>query len=158
MADPVWEAFQRTRVRVDLGHAYLDLAPTPIVEPAAFMPDAAGPIHVLTAWNPQGHQAPLLANKAAQQRLAIQIARYEGAKTWPAVGYGGGLFEDDATWREEGVAVDGLSRVEAIALAIEFDQRAIFEWRNAPGGFRLIACDGSVDEGRGWITTITSKR
>ncbi len=158
MADLVWEAFQRTRVRIDLGHAFVDLAPIPGVEPGAFLPDAMGPIHILTAWNPQGHQAPLQANRAAQQRLAIRIESYEGVTTWPATGYGGGLFDDDGTWREDGVAIQGLTRPSALALAVEFDQRAIFEWRNEPGGFRLIECDGSLDESRGWKSTIHSKR
>lgn len=102
-------------------------------------------MHVLTAWNPQGIEAPLDANREANERLAAELAGLS-LQVWPTVGTG-----HDGSWSEEGFSIVGLSLVEAIALAIRYDQRAIFEWNDEPGGFRLIACDGSLDEHRGWV-------
>ncbi|MBS1848994.1 MAG: DUF3293 domain-containing protein, partial [Actinobacteria bacterium] len=81
-----------------------------------------------------------------------------GLSIWPATGHGGGPVEADETWSEAGFAVFGLDRPRAIDLAIRFRQRAIFEWRNEPGGFRLVACDGSADEPRGWESAFASTR
>lgn len=44
----------------------------------------------------------------------------------------------------------------ALDVARRYRQRAIFTWRNEPGGFRLVACDGSADEPRGWVATFVA--
>lgn len=147
MTDEVWSEFQRTTITLDLGGRRLGVTPADDDRVGDFPPGVSGPIHVLTAWNPQGIEAPLAANRAANERLAVELADLP-ARVWPTVGTG-----EDGSWSEEGFSIAGLTRAEALALAIRYDQRAIFEWTNEPGGFRLVSCDESADEPRGWIST-----
>jgi len=155
MDDPTWEEFRRTTVRLTLPDGTLDIAPSPVGERGTFLPGATGPIHILTAQNPMGIAATDDANAAANERLAAELATIEGLGVWPATGYGGGPLDGDGTWSEQGFAIEGLSRAAAIALAIRHEQRAIFAWHDEPGGFRLVACDGSADEPRGWTAAFT---
>lgn len=155
MDDPVWEAFRRTRVRVTLPDGVLDVTPTPHGTPGAYLPGATGPIHILTAQNPMGIAATDELNAAANERLAAELIARPGLTMWPATGHGGGPIDAPGTWREDGFAVEGLDRAAALALAARHGQRAIFAWLDEPGGFRLVACDGSADEPRGWTATFT---
>ncbi len=155
MDDPVWEEFRRTCVRVTLPDGTLDVAPSPGDARGAYLPGATGPIHILTAQNPMGIAATDDANAAANEQLAAELAVVEGLAVWPATGYGGGPIDAMSTWTEDGYAVEGLSRAAAIELAVRHQQRAIFAWHDEPGGFRLVACDGSADEPRGWTATFT---
>lgn len=161
-ADGVWQEFRRTRVRLTLDEGTLDLAPVKGDGDDRdglcgwFLPGATGPLHILTAQNPMGLAASDEENRAANAELAKVLGADDRLTVWPATGYGGGPIDSAATWQEAGFAVEGLSRVEALELARRFSQRAIFEWRNEPGGFRLVACDGSADEPRGWTTAIAT--
>lgn len=147
MADEVWGEFQRTFIRIELDGQILQITPGPIGERGAYLPGQAGPLHVLTAWNPQGIEAPLADNRLANERLAAALAARPELTVWATTGTG-----EDGSWHEEGFTIAGLDRAEAVALAVRYDQRAIFEWRDEPGGFRLVACDGSQDEARGWTS------
>lgn len=153
MGDRVWNEFRRTRVRLRVDDGLLDIAPATIDVRAAFVPGAIGPIHIVTAQNPMGLAAPVETNTAANERLAAELARDPRLNVRPATGYGGGPAGDHGTWSEEGFAIEGLSDDEALDLARRYGQRAIFTWRDEPGGFRLVACDGSADEPRGWTAT-----
>jgi hypothetical protein len=155
MDDPVWMEFRRTRVRVTVADGTVDVAPAPDDRPGGFLRGASGPIHILTAQNPMGISAPPDANAAANDRLVTELSSRPGLVVWPATGYGGGPLDAADTWQEDGFALQGLDRAEALELAVRYDQRAIFEWRDKPGGFRLVAADGSADEPRGWTTTFT---
>lgn len=156
MGDDVWEAFRHTRVRITVGGTVVDIAPRSDDTPGSFLPGASGPIHILTAENPMGRAAPPEANAAANARLAAELAGTGLVEVWPATGYGGGAIDDPDTWSEAGFAVEGLDDAAALDIARRHHQRAIFAWRNEPGGFRLVACDGSADEARGWVTTVVS--
>lgn len=161
--DAVWQEFRRTSVRLTVDGGTLDLTPVDgTVEGDddggacdGFLPGATGPIHILTAQNPMGLAASDAENEAANAELAELLAADDRLRVWPATGYGGGPIDEADTWQEQGFAVEGLSRTEAVDLARRFSQRAIFEWRDEPGGFRLVACDGSADEPRGWRATRT---
>ncbi len=150
MADEVWEAFRRTNVRVHRSEGDFDVQPTATGDPGAYLPGATGPIHVLTGHNPMGLAASEADNRAANRRLTDDLAAHDALRVWPATGYGGGPIGSAHTWQEASFAVEGLTRDEAVGIATRHDQRAIFEWLNEPGGFRLVACDGSADEPRGW--------
>lgn len=155
MDSTVWIEFRRTWIRVETTGGFFDVEPTDPSHIGSFPPDAFGPIHVVTAWNPQGIAAADADNRAANRRLLAELSVRPSLIVRRITGFGGGPFEATGTWREEGFGIEGLSRAEALALGARFDQRAIFEWRDEPGGFRLVACDGSADEPRGWISTFT---
>ena len=156
MADDVWEAFRRTCIQVTVPGGQLDVAPADLGQQGDYPRDATGPLHILTAWNPQGMAADDADNEAAQRRLADDLAARDVVLR-AVTGYGGEPGDPTSTWREEGFGIEGLSRDEALELAITYDQRAIFEWRNEPGGFRLVACDGSADEARGWTSALVHR-
>lgn len=153
VTDPVWDEFRRARVRIVLGDDGFDLAPAHEATAGAYLPGVAGPVHILTAHSPMGRPADPAANTAANERLAATLTRRDRVRFWPAIGYGGGPFGAARTWSEDGFAIFGLTDAEALGLAREHRQRAIYTWRNEPGGFRLVACDGSADEPRGWTAT-----
>lgn len=155
MTDDIWEAFRRTRVRIRFPMTTVDIRPdTDDPAPGWYPPEVTGPIHIVTAQNPMGIGADAGTNAAANERLAADLASHDEVIVWPATGYGGGPIGEEGTWSEAGFAVAGLTDREAIALAVRYEQRAIFTWRSEPGGFRLVACDGSADERRGWRATI----
>lgn len=80
------------------------------------------PLAILTAWNP-GHERPgLQANERANVRLAAEIRR-RGFVRFPARGR-----SEVGTHMEPSFAVADISRREAIAIAREFHQAAIFYW------------------------------
>lgn len=154
--DPIWSEFQHARVRIFLPTGTVDIAPLPDGTPGRFLPGATGPIQILTGANPMGHPASDEANRAANRRLSDELAAVGNLTVRRAVGYGGGGFDEPDTWREEGFAVDGLDEATARELATRYRQRAIYSWFDEPGGFRLVACDGSAVERRGWTTTFAT--
>lgn len=153
MSDPVWDEFRRTCVRLTVDGGTLDIEPRADDTPGDFLAGAKGPIQIVTAQNPMGLAASDADNAVANGQLAADLAAFDGCRVWPATGYGGGPLDSVDTWHEEGFAVEGLDRATALELAVRYRQRAIFEWRDEPGGFRLVACDGSADEPRGWTVT-----
>ncbi|HET8930915.1 MAG TPA: DUF3293 domain-containing protein [Acidimicrobiales bacterium] len=157
MDDPVWDAFRRTNVRLTLPTGTFDIAPTADLAPGEYLRGSPGPIHILTAQNPMGLAASVADNAAANAELAAELTGQTGLTVWPATGYGGGPIDAPDTWQEAGFAVEGLDRRDALELGIRYEQRAIFTWLHEPGGFRLVACDGSSDEPRGWAATLTPR-
>ncbi len=147
MTDATWAEFRRTRVQVRTDEGTLEVAPADGTARGGYLPGATGPLQIITAWNPQGARQSDAANQAADRALTLELDTRLGLRRWRTIGVGA---DDD--WVEEGWTIEGLSRDAALALAVRFDQRAIFEWRDEPGGFRLVDCDGAPDEARGWRT------
>lgn len=85
------------------------------------------PFAVITAWDPGMQRRPPAENEAANQRLAscLESRRldYVDARNFAP----GGAHE------EPGFAVFGLARDEALALASQFGQAAIFWWDGREG-------------------------
>ena len=110
-----WQAYAASVViRPDTGEvlsgvAALDRLPWP------------GPLHVITAHNPAGRPVSSDRNDAADGRLRIRLEQ-AGLVHFRATG-----GSADGTWTEHGYAVAGAGRAEAAAIAIEFQQEAIFE-------------------------------
>ncbi len=149
--DATWDAFRSTRIRIAHASLIVEVAPAPLGKRGAFLTGVSGPLHVLTAWNPHGVQATDSANALAARAFEAELSAMKGISYWPTTGFGA-----DASWHEDGFTVAGMSLSSALALATRWEQRAIFRWTDEPGGFRLIACDGSADESRGWTTRIVS--
>ena len=84
------------------------------------------PLVVITAWNPADERPGPAANHAAHQELLALLARRvrdgEPLRVLNAVGR-----SPDSSHREESTAVHGLDLEDALALARELRQDAIFE-------------------------------
>ena len=145
--DAAWEAFRHTTIEVTTPDGLITVTPAPHDAHGAYLKDVTGPLYVLTAWNPHGIEASSAYNAAAGARLNVELSALAGLEVWPTTGVAA-----DNSWREMGFTIAGLTESEAIDLAVRFEQRAIFSWVDEPGGFHLIACDGSADETRGWTT------
>jgi hypothetical protein len=95
--------------------------PTEVRTPAHVAGDHGATVHVITAWNPASSVVDPGDNRIADDELrgllveaAVVHERCTGSNP-------------DGSWREEGWAVVGLSRAEAIELGRRFGQDAIYE-------------------------------
>jgi hypothetical protein len=80
-----------------------------------------GPVHIITAWNPDSITRSPKANREANSALE-QLLRAEGHDALMVVG-----SSPDETWQEESLLVKGVSRREAARLGEQFGQSAVFE-------------------------------
>lgn len=105
-------------------------------------------IHIVTAFNPGGRQAPAHANLRAQHEL-LQTIGLRGLQSWPAVG-----GDPAGTHAEISAAVVGLDDAEARALGRRFGQDAVFAW--SPASWRLLACADAAHDTvtTGWCATL----
>jgi hypothetical protein len=97
---------------------------------------------VITAHNPGGRPASGSDNAAAQAQLVAELEE-RGLTWWPAAG-------GDPSWThvEDSAAVIGMGEADAIALAAQFRQDAIFVL--TPADRRLIGCADSRVVATGW--------
>ena len=122
--DERWRAYSDAHVRIDHPDVgTLEVQPDPSGRTSGTFPEAQDrTIHIMTAHNP-GRSFDKLTNDDRQRRLVARLAKVPNVTVWPAVG-------GDPTWEhtEESVAVSGLTDSEALELAQDFDQEAIFVW------------------------------
>ena len=104
--------------------------------PAAPPLPADAPIFVLTAHNPGGVERDAASNDAAEAVLEAELAAI-GVTFWPATGRA-----RDASWSEPGVAVAGLDRAGACALAGRYGQLAVFELDE--DDVHVVRCDDAA--------------
>jgi hypothetical protein len=97
----------------------------------------AGPVHVVTAWNPSSIVRPKAVNDAANRELEA-VLRERHVDVERVIGR-----SDDRAWSEESLLVAGLSRAEAAELGCRFGQLAVFEL-DADEMRVLQASDGHV--------------
>jgi hypothetical protein len=95
---------------------------------------------VITAWNPHSQLLDDNENRVRQESLESELIRLE---LWPAVG-----LDPNSEYREEGVAISGLSEVEAISLGARYEQNAIFTW--TPVAWSILSCIDKRREDSGW--------
>lgn len=99
-----------------------------------------GSVTLITAWNPQSVERPRAENDAAQARLEAELRARGLAFTAAA---GASLPGVQPAWREEGCALHGVGRAEAIRWGVRCGQRALV--RLEPDRAELLFCD----DGRG---------
>ena len=116
----LWEAYQRTRVEIDLLDGSLMIGPS---DDAPAQARAHLPLYVVTAWTPNGERSDAAANAARHKELVDRVVE-RGLEHWPARGHSA---DDPSHEAEEGLAIAGLQRPQAIAWGAGFDQLAIFE-------------------------------
>lgn len=96
-------------------------------------------VTLISAWNPQSEERSAEWNHAAHLRLAEDL-RTAALHFTPA--YGASLPDVRPAWREEGFALHGLRRAEALRWGRQCGQRALV-WLDA-GGAGLLFCASGV--------------
>jgi hypothetical protein len=94
-----------------------------------------GSVTLITAWNPQSVERPRAENDAAQTRLEAELRARGVAFTAAA---GASLPGVQPAWREEGCALHGVGRAEALAWGVRYGQRALV--RLEPDRAELLFC------------------
>ncbi|MDX3098040.1 DUF3293 domain-containing protein [Streptomyces sp. ME19-03-3] len=110
--------------------------------------NSAETIHIVTAFNPGGHNATARANLRAQHEL-LQSISLRGLQWWPAVG-----GDPDGSHAEISAAVVGMDDGQARALGRRFGQDAVFAWSSTT--WRLLACADTAHDSviAGWHAAI----
>jgi Protein of unknown function (DUF3293) len=111
-----WERYAQTIIAVETVDGWLDLNGPQAVEKLPW----AGPLHVITAWNPGGLRSQD-ENQKWQTALENELWA-TGHKLHRAFGR-----STTTTHQEDSVAVEGLDRAEAIQIGARYEQDAIFE-------------------------------
>ena len=141
--DDLWISYAKTIVHVmPPGEPVLRISPAPRGEVGEWPHTFKAPMYVITAWNPASERLVESANRERQEALDAEL-RQLTLELWPAVG-----LDPDSSYREEGVAVSGLTKEQAITLGARHGQNAIFAW--TPTAWRTLSC---IDERRheaGW--------
>jgi hypothetical protein len=117
------EAYSRTLVDVQLPGGVLRVPSIASGARAARWP-FAGPVPVITAWNPWSQALPAHVNALRQRELrqVLAAAQLHAIPAWGRAEAGG--------WEEESLALPRTSEAAALCLARAFGQRAIFVVEN----------------------------
>lgn len=140
-----WESYISAHVRVASPTGLIEVRPAPASGVSQPFPDRTGrTIHIITAYNPNGRDRSTGVNVKAHGRLLAALDE-QGWEYWDASG-------GDATWThvEHGVAIIGISEVEALALGRKFNQEAVFAW--SPQTWCVVRCDGTGRSTSGWTS------
>jgi hypothetical protein len=141
-AEDPWIAYARTIVEISPpARATFRILPAPKGEVGIWPAGFGAEIFVITAWNPHSQPLDDNENRLRQAALESELGRLE---LWPAVG-----LDPDSEYLEEGVAVSGLSEVEAITLGARYDQNAIYAW--TPVAWSILSCLDKRREDSGWL-------
>jgi len=97
------------------------------------------PLVVITAWNPAGELREPEANHAAHQKMLALLGHQAGGGEPLRILNAVGRSPDGSHW-EESAAIHGLALEDAITLARQLRQDAIFEITD--GGTEVITCRG----------------
>jgi hypothetical protein len=143
VTDELWEAWRTTTLRIHLPGGAVEVAAVPGGGADGPFP-AGGPFHLVTAWNPGAEETPPAENARRHDRLVAALAA-DGRRWYPSVG-----TSADGTWHEEGVALTGVTRAEAVAVADRFGQLAPPEWADGPDGLRVVVCATGEVVSWGW--------
>ncbi|MFK0112138.1 DUF3293 domain-containing protein [Streptomyces sp. NPDC091217] len=110
--------------------------------------NSAHTIHIVTAFNPRGHNTTVQANLRAQHELLRNLG-LRGLRWWPAVG-----GDVAGTHAEISAAVVGMDDTQARALGQRFGQDAVFAW--SPTSWRLLGCAEAIHDtvAAGWHATL----
>lgn len=99
------------------------------------MADLEQSVTLVTGWNPGSRELPLRLNQQANCDLEQSLGE-AGLDFSPA--WGGSLPEVTPSWREDGFAVNGLTRQEAAELGEAWGQRAVV-WLDSQSA-ELVFC------------------
>jgi Protein of unknown function (DUF3293) len=140
-----WDAYVGAVIRIEAPDGVFWVRPAPAGSTLGEYPDPEKrTIYVVTAHNPGGRVVSGAANAEAEARLSTKLSR-RGLAWWPADG-------GDPSWShvERGVAVTGIAEADAVALAAEFGQEAIFVF--TPADRRVVGCADQRVSTTGWAS------
>jgi hypothetical protein len=118
MDDDVWDGYSTAVVRLDLDGGALRLEPRPCGEVGKFA--FAAPVHIITAYNPEGREADASLNENRHVELLELMSERDIVSTVGSA--------PDGSFAEPGCAIFDLGLDEALALGRLFGQRAIYRW------------------------------
>lgn len=116
--ESLWEGFAAAVVHLELPTGTVLLEPRPVGDVGAF--PFEGPVHIVTAYNPDGLQIDDEANMSRHRELMLATA---GFITIPSIG-----SALDGSMREPGFALIDASLTDSVALGRRFGQVAIYQW------------------------------
>ncbi len=144
--DDPWASYVRIAVEIRRApREFLVVRAAPAGNEAPWPWPGTEPVHVMTAWDPGDERPGVETNRRRQAALEEELRTLGAApvSTWPASGI------DPATrYRDEGVAVSGMSEATARAVAARYRQEAIFSW--SPREWAVVACTGGRRVAFGW--------
>ena len=128
---PFWEAYLRTRVRIDLASDWtivVEQVPYPVTD---MWPLESQTGWVITACNPRSVLLSIEENALRSGQLHRDLVA-AGYRVLPTTGFDPANPE----WNEPGWLVEEISEPEAIRVAREWEQNAVFEW--TPTAWELV--------------------
>jgi hypothetical protein len=134
----MWDGFAGAVVRLELSGGVVLLEPRPPGDIGVFPFD--GPVHIVTAYNPAGLEIDEETNRARHRALGLTVA---GLATIPTVG-----SAPDGSMPEPGFALLQVSLGDALDLARDFGQLAIYRWTFA--ALDIIGVDEPHRRRLGW--------
>jgi hypothetical protein len=145
-ADERWQAYAQTHIEVFSSRfSYLTVTTAPLgVTEGPFVDHPAMPLYVITAHNP-GRLVSDEDNAWAHRLLGEELQPLGAFPIRLARGY-----SPDGTHCELSYIVGGISRQEALDVAAEFGQEAIFVW--TVDRLEIVATDGSRTDAYGWVS------
>ncbi|GLZ53935.1 DUF3293 domain-containing protein [Actinomycetospora sp. NBRC 106378] len=133
--------YRRARLRVpDLHGRTVEVHPAPPGTTTGRFP-FAGPVHVLTAFDPGPARFSPAENARRQQALVHELPAH--VRRWDAE-----AGAADGSHTERSVLVEGLTDDEARALGARHGQDAIFRWSAA--AWSIVPCDAGPAVDAGW--------
>ena len=146
MTDEIWQGYTTTLVSVyvdgpDAPPIRLRLGPPArpgVSDESARFPFPGEVVNLVTAHNPMSEYLPAAENDERHRELRAVVAE----AGWSAVACTGHSTGDgvtpDGEWHEEGLAIRGITRAEAVELGRRFGQRSIFAW--SAEAMTLVPC------------------
>ena len=139
--DSMWDGFAGAVVRLAFPDGTRLLEPRSGGDVGEF--PFGAPVHIVTAYNPAGIEIDEQANIDRHRRLGDAVA---GFSTVATVG-----SAPDGSMPEPGFALQEVELSEALDLAREFGQRAIYRW--TPDELAVIGVDELRHRRLGWSLT-----
>lgn len=137
----MWEGFAGAVVRLELPAGGALLEPRPPGDVGVF--PFAAPVHIVTAYNPAGCEIDEETNIDRHRDLDIAVS---GLETIPTVG-----SAPDGSMPEPGFGLLDVSLSDALDLARDFGQRAIYQWTY--DALTIVGVDEPHRRRLGWSLT-----
>jgi Protein of unknown function (DUF3293) len=134
----MWDGFADAVVRLDLPTGGVVLEPRPVGAVGRFPFD--GPVHIITAYNPAGIEIDEETNVGRHRSLGLAL---HCRNLFPTVG-----SAPDGSMPEPGFGVLDMTLSDALELASDFGQLAIYRW--TPDALSIVDVDGNERVRRGW--------